>query len=96
MGIGGTERSVPPFCVHMYMEFSEYIFIGIGACFSIIGYFLKRENKRLENMESLINNINLKLAQNDVRDVERWNQTDKRLEDRRMDIRKLYDLVQKK
>lgn len=47
-------------------------------------------------MESLINNINLKLAQNDVRDVERWNQTDKRLEDRRMDIRKLYDLVQKK
>ena len=47
-------------------------------------------------MESLINNINLKLAQNDVRDAERWNQTDKRLEDRRMDIRKLYDLVQKK
>ena len=32
---------------------------------------------------------------NEVRDSERWIQTDKRLEDRRMDVRKLYDLVQK-
>ncbi len=78
------------------MEFSEYIFVGIGACFSIIGYFLKRENKRLENMENLINQINLTLAKNEVKDSERWSQTNKRLEDRRMDIRKLYDLCQKK
>ena len=78
------------------MEFSEYLFIGIGACFSIIGYFLKRENKRLEDMEDTINQINITLAKNEVKDAERWSQTDKRLEDRRMDIRKLYDLVQKK
>ena len=78
------------------MEFSEYVFVGIGACFSIIGYFLKRENKRLENMENLINEVNLTLAKNEVRDSERWIQTDKRLEDRRTDVRKLYDLVQKK
>ena len=78
------------------MEFSEYLFIGIGACFSIIGYFLKRENKLLEDMEDTINQINITLAKNEVKDAERWSQTDKRLEDRRMDIRKLYDLVQKK
>ena len=85
------------------MEFSEYIFVGIGACFSIIGYFLKRENKRLENMEKLINEINLTLAKNEVRDEGRWlsviemrESIDKRLEDRRSDVRKLYDLVQKK
>jgi len=78
------------------MEFSEYIFVGIGACFSIIGYFLRRENRRLDRMEELINQINLTLAQNEVRDLERWTQTNKRLEDRRMDIRKLYDLTQQK
>ena len=78
------------------MEFSEYVFVGIGACFSIIGYFLRRENRRLDRMDELINKINLNLAQNEVRDTERWTQTDKRLEDRRMDIRKLYDLFQQK
>mgnify|MGYP003127813246 CR=1 FL=1 len=78
------------------MEFSEYIFIGIGACFSIIGYFLKRENKRLDDLEDLLNKMNLKIVQNDVRDSERWGQINKGLEDRRVDIRKLYDLVQKK
>lgn len=78
------------------MEVNEYIFIGIGACFSIIGYFLKRENRRLEEMDDLLNKINIKIAQNDVRDSERWSQIEKALEDRRQDIRKLYDLVQKK
>tara|TARA_R110000765_G_scaffold226968_1_gene330911 strand:- start:196 stop:432 length:237 start_codon:yes stop_codon:yes gene_type:complete len=78
------------------MEISEYVFVGIGACFSIIGYFLKRENKRLESMEALINKINLTLAQNDVRDSERWGQVVKQLEDRRIDVRNLYDMVQKK
>ena len=47
-------------------------------------------------MEELINQINLTLAQNEVRDCERWTQTNKRLEDRRMDVRKLYDLTQQK
>ena len=76
------------------MEMTEYIFIGIGACFSIIGYFLKRENKRLEDMEDLVQKINVNIEKNDVRDSERWNQVEKNLEDRRQDIRKLYDLVQ--
>ncbi len=78
------------------MEMTEYIFIGIGACFSIIGYFLKRENKRLEDMEDLVQKINVNIEKNDVRDSERWNQVEKSLEDRRQDIRKLYDLVQKR
>jgi len=76
------------------MEYSEIWLIGIGTAISVIGYFLKRENKRLEEMSELINEINLTLARNEVRDKERWASTDKRLEDRRCDIRKLYDLVQ--
>jgi hypothetical protein len=78
------------------MAYNEYILIGIGTAISVIGYFLKRENKRLEGMENLINEINLTLAKNEVRDRERWLSTDKRLEDRRNDVRKLYDLTQKK
>jgi len=78
------------------MAYNEFILIGIGTAISVIGYFLKRESKRLEQMENLINEINVTLAKNEVRDRERWLSTDKRLEDRRNDVRKLYDLTQKK
>ena len=76
------------------MEYNEFILLGIGTAISILGYFLKRENKRLDAMETLINKINVTLAKNEVRDSERHKSVDKRLEDRRMDIRKLYDITQ--
>jgi|TARA_A100001015_G_C15010660_1_gene722924 hypothetical protein len=75
------------------MEYNEYILIGLGIFISVIGYFLKRENRRLEELEILVNKINIVLAKNDVRDSERWNSINKRLEDRRMDIRKIYDIL---
>ena len=78
------------------MGFSEYVLIGVGTCLSVLGYFLKKESRRLGEVEDKLEKITIKLAQNDVRDAERWTQTDKRLEDRRTDVRKLYDLVQKK
>tara|TARA_B100000902_G_C27189777_1_gene853300 strand:- start:69 stop:308 length:240 start_codon:yes stop_codon:yes gene_type:complete len=77
------------------MENNEYILIGLGIFISVIGYFLKRENRRLEELESLVNEINVILAKNDVRDSERWHSVNKRLEDRRMDIRKIYDILSK-
>lgn len=75
------------------MEYNEFILIGIGTAISVIGYFLKRENKRLEEVNNLVNEINLILAKNDVRDSERWTSINKRLEDRRTDIRKIYDIL---
>ena len=78
------------------MDFSEYVLIGIGTAISVIGYFLKRENRKLDALEKIISEINVTLAKNEVRDKERWEQTNKRLEDRRHDVRKLYDLVQRK
>jgi len=77
------------------MGFSEYILIGVGTCLSVLGFFLKRESKRLGELDAKLEEITVKLAQNDVRDSERWAITDKRLEDRRIDVRKLYDLVNK-
>ena len=47
-------------------------------------------------MDDLINKINVTLAKNEVRDTEINKSVEKRLEDRRNDIRKLYDLMQKK
>tara|TARA_R110000824_G_scaffold265390_3_gene454313 strand:+ start:8808 stop:9059 length:252 start_codon:yes stop_codon:yes gene_type:complete len=76
------------------MEYNEFILVGIGTAISVIGYFLKRENQRLEALEGLVNEINITLAKNDVRDAERHRSIEKRLEDRRMDIRKIYDLIQ--
>ena len=77
------------------MEYNEFILIGIGTAISVLGYFLKRENKRLEAIELLVHQINVTLAKNEVRDSERNGSIEKRLEDRRVDVRKLYDLVQK-
>ena len=74
---------------------TEYIYIVIGALASILGFFLKKENQRLSNMEKLIHSINLTLVKNEAIDTERWSATNKRLEDRRLDIRKIYDLIQK-
>ena len=76
------------------MEYNEFIIIGVAGVISLIGYFLKRENQRLEALEDLVNQINVTLAKNEVRDAERHGSIEKRLEDRRMDIRKLYDLIQ--
>lgn len=87
-------RWAPFSCVSISMEYGELWLVGIGTAISVIGYFLKRENRRLTEMESLINEINVTLAKNGVRDRERWASTDKRLEDRRNDVRKLYDMVQ--
>ena len=77
------------------MGFSEYILIGVGTCLSVLGFFLKKESKRLGEVDDKLEEITIRLAQNDVRDAERWAITDKRLEDRRVDVRKLYDLVNK-
>ena len=82
-------------CVFNNMQYNEFILIGIGTAISVLGYFLKRESKRLEALEFLINKINVTLAKNEVRDSERNSSIEKRLEDRRVDVRKLYDLVQK-
>lgn len=77
------------------MDISEYILIGVGTCLSILGFFLKKESRRLSCLVTKVDDMNITLAKNEARDAERWTSIDKRLEDRRSDVRKLYDLVQK-
>ncbi len=77
------------------MDYNEYVLVGIGTAISVIGYFLKKESKQLQELKEEIGELQITLAKNGVRDSERWRSTNKRLEDRRLDVRKLYDLVQK-
>ena len=80
----------------MDTEISSYMFLGVGVAISVIGFFLKREGRKVEEMKRRIGELELQIVKNETRDNERWIQTEKLMEDRREDVRKLYDLVQKK
>lgn len=76
------------------MEYNEIILFAIGVITSIIGYFLKREAKSLQDLEERVSKLEIVLTKNEVRDTERWKQTERLLEERRCDIRKIFDILQ--
>ncbi len=72
------------------------MFVGVSVALSVLGFFLKREARKSEEADSRIGKLEMLIAKNDVRDCERWKVANKLLEDRRADIQKLFDLVNKK
>ena len=74
------------------MELSSYIYIGVGVTFSVLGFFLKR----LKEEVVTISNKNAKLEINQARNFERIANLEKITEDRREDIKKLYEIINKK
>jgi len=78
------------------MEIKEIVLMVIGAMVSIIAFYLKKESAKIGNLGDSLRRIQIKLAENEARDTERWNQTSKNLEDRRQDIIKLYEKLEKK
>jgi len=78
------------------MEIKEIVLMIIGAMVSIIAFYLKKESAKIGNLGDSLRRIQIKLAENEARDTERWNQTSKNLEDRRQDIIKLYEKLEKK
>jgi len=76
----------------------DYIMIAIGLAIGIIGWFLKREVNRMEDrinsLKETMRENELDQCANDTRDRERWRWIEKNMEDRRADIRKLFDMVQ--
>lgn len=77
------------------MEISEIIIIGIGTLVSIIAFYLKKESLKIEKISSKLREIEISLAKNGARDCERWDQTQRLLEDRRQDVVKLYEKTEK-
>ena len=52
--------------------FSSYVFLGVGVAISVLGFFLKKEARKTEDMSKRIGTLEMLLAKNDVRDCERW------------------------
>ena len=75
------------------MEYSDIIIASIGIGISVITFFLKKESRRVDRMEKAILDIQRNLTRNNCRDEERWHWVDKNMEDRRKDIRKLFDMI---
>jgi len=83
------------FCVYIDMEIGEMMIIGIGTLVSVIAFYLKKESMKIEKISSKIREIEINLAKNGARDCERWDQTQRLLEDRRQDVVKLFEKIEK-
>lgn len=80
----------------MTMEIKEIVLMVIGAMVSIVAFYLKKESAKITKLGDALRRIQIKLAENEARDTERWNQASKLLEDRREDTIKLYEKLEKK
>ena len=77
------------------MEVEKIILIALGMMVSIVAFFLKRESVKVDRLGKRIQQIDIELAKNSARDAERWNQTQKLLEDRRTDVIKIFEKLNK-
>jgi len=67
----------------------------IGAMVSVIAFYLKKESLKVEKLQSDMRKMEIDLAKNGARDSERWIQIQKLLEDRRLDVVKIFDKIEK-
>lgn len=77
------------------MEIENIMIIGIGTLVSVIAFYLKKESMKIEKISAKIREIEINLAKNGARDSERWEQTQRLLEDRRQDVVKLFEKIEK-
>ena len=77
------------------MEIKEIVMMVIGAMVSVIAFYLKKESLKVEKLQSDMRKMEIDLAKNGARDSERWIQIQKLLEDRRLDVVKIFDKIEK-
>ena len=77
------------------MEVESYMFLGVTVALSVLGFFLKREARRSAENDQRIATLERLIGENDVRDQVRWKNADKLAEDRRNDVMKIYDKIDK-
>jgi hypothetical protein len=78
------------------MDYSNYIFLGVGVALSILGFFLKKEAQKQSELDQRVKSLEIRAEKNGALDAERWIHVNKLLEDRRADIIKIYDTIQKR
>jgi len=78
------------------MDFQGYIFLGVGVAISVLGFFLKKEARKADSLDQRLGKVETDLAKNEARDLERWIVANKLMEDRRVDIQKLFEKLEGK
>lgn len=77
------------------IEITEILFVCLGIMVSVTAFFLKKESTKVDKLSSKMREIEIDLAKNNARDTERWIQIQKLLEDRRLDVVKIYEKLEK-
>jgi len=77
------------------MEITEIMFISLGFMLSIVAFFLKKESSKVEKLSEKLRDVEIILAKNNAQDSERWSQTGKLLDDRKDDIAKIHEFINK-
>jgi hypothetical protein len=78
------------------MSITEVVFVALGIMLSVVAFFLKRESMKIDRLQKRVVDMEIELAKNSARDAERWSQTTKLLEDRRVDVHQIFDQINKK
>jgi len=81
--------------VHIIMEIEKIILVALGMMVSMVAFFLKKESLKVDRLSKRVQHMEIDLAKNSARDSERWTQTTKLLEDRRTDVIKLFEKLNK-
>ena len=71
------------------MDTTSYIFAGIGVALSVVGFFLKRLKEEVD----IVKARNARLEINQARNFEKIHNLEKLSEDRREDIKKLFEKI---
>lgn len=71
------------------MDTTSYIFAGIGVALSVVGFFLKRLKEEVD----IVKARNARLEINQARNFEKIHNLEKLTEDRREDIKKLFEKI---
>ena len=74
------------------MNYDGYILIGIGVAISVLGFFLKTLKEEIDSFKK----TNTRTQIDITKCMERIKVLEKLTEDRREDVRKLYDILSKK
>lgn len=77
------------------MEIEKIILVALGMMVSMVAFFLKKESLKVDRLSKRVQHMEIDLAKNCARDSERWTQTTKLLEDRRTDIIKIFEKLNK-
>lgn len=71
------------------MDFTNYIYVGLGLAVSILGFFLKRIKEEVDVVKSR----NTRLEINYAKLHERTKHLEKIVEDRREDVKRIYETL---